>query len=471
MPQLSTRRLVHRGLALSLIAGATLLMTACDGGQVEPDVPPPTCDLSSRLDKAITSGTYTWPMKVTGKTACDVANFAWQEFLFLTSGDGGMRFTDWTSREALFGQPSPGPGVPADSTKLAKSNVPLVDQQGHLTHFSVYANEMESRRILDPACGLTDRTCLDSQITVTSSPQNPYVGTSTTRLPDQSGELKLSWKVSPCVSMDDTRPLCENVRSRYLLAEGSANGVTYVFQLVGFHVNRKLVETSRDWVWATFEHVDNAPDCNDLQPLTPSGEAWNYFSACPDGEDCFLNQFCGLCSESAGGDDGQSGVCGGQDPDVTSTPVDGGFKVCSPDPRKCAGLGACRPAYRTQTCRKHPIAQASPEAAVLNRHVQRRLQGSVMANYQLVGTLWTDPSDGTELGYSMLANTTMETHLQTVGCLVCHDSSNLRSPSDPEHPSVNGPLLDHSFIFYGLRGQPETAGCGEGVPAPVCQEL
>ena len=145
--------------------------------------------------------------------------------------------------------------------------------------------------------------------------------------------------------------------------------------------------------------------------------------------------------------------------------------MCSPDPRKCAGLGSCQPAYRTQVCRKHPIAQVSPEADALNRQVRQLLQGTVAANYQLVGTLWTDPSNGTELGYAKLANTTMETHLQDVGCLVCHDSSNLRSPSAPEHPNVNGPLLDHSFVFYGLRGQPASAGCGDGVPAPVCQEL
>ena len=450
-------------------------MTACGGS---PPADPPsgggdggydttqtTCDVSATLEAEISGGVYTWPTEVGGTMVCDFDNFAWQEFLYLVAGgDNAMTFESWPSRDAIFGQPLPGPGVPATSTQLAKSHVPVVDRNGNPAHFSIYANGIEQQRIADEGCGLTNRSCFDSQITVTSD--NPYVGTSTTQLADRSAELKLSWMISPCASLDDTSAACVDTKARFLVAQGSvAEGETAILQLVGFHVVQKMADTSKDWVWATFEHIDNAPDCDAPSPTAPDGDPWNFYSECSGGNECLDNYYCGLCEYDA------AITCGGNDPNALSTPVEDGFQICSPDPRNCSGLSVCQSVYKSQVCRSQPIATAAPEASVLNQEIHALLGDSVLTNYQLVGTQWTDPTAGTLQGDQKLSNTTMETYLQSFGCLVCHSANDLRSPTDPEYPNVDGPKLDHSFIFYAMQGQPASRGCGEGVPAAICQTL
>lgn len=67
--------------------------------------------------------------------------------------------------------------------------------------------------------------------------------------------------------------------------------------------------------------------------------------------------------------------------------------------------------------------------------------------------LWSDsPTDVEPAGATMLANTTMETYLQTLptGCLLCHADQVNGVPSQPPM-QYNSGLANRSFLFQQIR--------------------
>ncbi|HZI20450.1 MAG TPA: hypothetical protein VEY09_17845 [Pyrinomonadaceae bacterium] len=149
--------------------------------------------------------------------------------------------------------------------------------------------------------------------------------------------------------------------------------------LVGLHVVMKT-EQLPQWSWATFEHVDNAPD----QQAGPTpGKQYNFFSAKCAG--CPLN----------------------------TPPPDG------------------RPNTPTQVVRLVPVSgTASQPNAAYQAALASLRADNVWRNYMLVDAQWALTRDqiGTPLQPKYLANTTMETYLQEPvedekkphGCINCH---------------------------------------------------
>jgi hypothetical protein len=144
--------------------------------------------------------------------------------------------------------------------------------------------------------------------------------------------------------------------------------------LVGLHIVMKTAQLPQ-WLWATFEHVDNAPDqAGGAQP----GKTYNFF-----------------------------------DPSCTNCPVN------TPP-----GKDDQTP---TQVMRVIPVGNGAPQATQTYWQALKQLRpDNVWLNYMLVDAQWGQTATplGTPNQPAFLANTTLETYVQAPqqpdGCINCH---------------------------------------------------
>ena len=199
--------------------------------------------------------------------------------------------------------------------------------------------------------------------------------------------------------------------------------------LVGLHISHK-VSPFREWVWSTFEHVDNVPPDSDFTP--------NPGTPPP------------VCSGAKAPFTFNNGY--------TTPPTTNGY---SKEPDKVTPPLSPNPSPPVQVVRNVPIDypnQASPTTQEINAQFQKALQGTVWQYYQLVATQWPRdsgkfkpfpqglstypvscdlpiPTDVTFAGIPpeepvmAVANTTMETYFQappappdrsSASCMSCH---------------------------------------------------
>lgn len=226
---------------------------------------------------------------------------------------------------------------------------------------------------------------------------------------DWSGafELKLSWRV---LQPSDAAARYFNMPATIM--DQDANGQPVERQvtvgLVGMHIGHKT-NSSPQWIWATFEHVDNL----DVDPIANPGVAAS-----------FNDPNCQLCTVN-------------QQP--VADPTTGAY-----------------PRVPTQVSRTIPIPDAKQ---ALNAQAQAALkaQGSVWQYYQLIDTQWpTSPSSapsawnsglpgsvtnkpGGQPTPTFLTNITMETYFQFGNQEACNSQENVPStvncwapPNQPE---------------------------------------
>lgn len=449
------------------------------------------------------------PSDPTGTEEACFWNFAWQEFFAMTKNQGNVPlFATWPNDQELFpssGDPKPwqpgsrrmrtrmlrkglglpgAGGVTADQVKEAAALTPITDQRGRWAHFSVVVDQKEYEYVR--CCELYRGGCFN---TMGGVAQNPPT-TSQISLPNGSLELKLAWRVLETCDLPDSPPQCQKEDpSRYLTVEGdvqpyspaiSDQPVKATLGLVGMHIVQKTPQHSGA-VWATFEHVDNAPDCpliGGQKPTPPPGfPGWQFYnSGCQDPQGygaCLNNSYCPPCpigvpknvADAFNADSSHSWKIP-QDPQtgvgtITCTPnptefnkpvmVDGQeVWIYLFDPESCQ-----RNPIPTQTCRSTSI---SPEVAALNDQVQKVLgqiggSSAALANYELVRVMWSNgPKDAQPAGNTVLANTTLETYLQTLptGCLTCHSDGVEPVPSQAPM-AFNSALADRSMVFQQIR--------------------
>jgi len=167
--------------------------------------------------------------------------------------------------------------------------------------------------------------------------------------------------------------------------------------LVGLHIGHKT-QNAPQWLWSTFEHVDNVPTDAEVKSGKLKGQ-YNYYN--PACKTCRVNQ-------------------------IPPRPW---------NPTKVS-------AFHSQIVRMNqfnlPIYAAS--AAARNADAQKLLRGvnqnSVWANYQLISTMWpTDPKQPFGApAPTFLANTTLETYIQgtvpnvSSNCIECHNNATMTVP-------------------------------------------
>jgi hypothetical protein len=520
------------GAALLLVAVAAL------GGCGQPPVPPPvvTCAVTDR-DIGQWIENPSMPLEPAGSEYSCFYNFAWQELFAVTQPEGGVpRFATWPNDQELFpasgdakpwrtglrpmlgrqirkGHGLPGMhGVIADQFKEAAALTPFTDQFRRWVHYSVLVNRPEYDYIR--CCELYRGDCFNSMAGVSPvpppiQPSHPPASPPGIDLPDGSVELKLAWRVlETCDLPDSKRPCTKEDASKYLTVRGEVEFFSpedpsrpvktfpATLGLVGMHI----VHWTKQYpgaIWATFEHVDNAPNCasgpDGPIDAPPQGfPGWAFYNAqCNHGSPyCQDNQFCPACPVQV-----PPAVVKAfnqaNPPPAWQIPADGVI-TCTPVPNELNQAGiqllnpqCTKPPIPTQTCRSTPIGT---DVEGLNDQVQKVLVGlkglpgltAVLANYELVGAEWfanavedkkNQPQGSPAVNNQvMLSNTTLETYLQAIppGCVLCHANQGAAdgsvSPVPPAPPMLyNSALADRSFVFQQIRQF--GAACSKDQPA------
>jgi hypothetical protein len=226
--------------------------------------------------------------------------------------------------------------------------------------------------------------------------------------------LKSSWMIMTHAA----HPERYYTRRAWVLDPETGQSVQTAVGLVGLHIVQKTPSRPQ-WIWATFEHVDNVPPA---EPGAPGTFAFN------DG----------------------TGTAMPQDNPYTVSPL----PIPTPAP------------YNVTR-----IMPVHPSTAATNAAYRKALQGTIWANYQLVMTQWplkrnmpnvpgtpanTFPGTGASTAF---ANTTMETFDQgavKTGCMNCHnftrtDTDFVWSLEDHAFPPTLPAFLLQKESFRELR--------------------
>lgn len=204
--------------------------------------------------------------------------------------------------------------------------------------------------------------------------------------------------------------------------------------LVGLHIIHKTA-SQPTWVWATFEHVDNVAENGVSAPAT----GYNFYNPNCQAQTVSTPSLCAA--------------------DSTSTVVTVG---CTPNTTPpfylCKGGHAPVP---IQVSRVNPLDKQN--AIPINQQVQQGIAKyypeSVWQYYQLVDVVWsTSPSQepstpatdtvprqfNGKQPNNPVANTTMETYVQTKNCIDCHRYATAASSQNLPNPSWSS---DFSFAM------------------------
>jgi hypothetical protein len=231
-------------------------------------------------------------------------------------------------------------------------------------------------------------------------------------------EIKAAWRILDRASGDDPSDYYSLTARVFVPADESASGEAFCFPadlgLVGFHVIQRTMDpqdggAKQSWNWATFEHVDNAPQATNAadpsgddpgptvcEPPATDTQRWSYFQSA-----------CAGCATN-----GASYLWASEPPYAAAYAVQGRFG--------------------TQVVR---CWQIYPETEGVNAAFQQALAGTVWANYRLVNTQWQSSLDAPPFNDlsipRFLGNAVQETYIQsTADCLGCHTSATTKAGQD-----------------------------------------
>jgi hypothetical protein len=313
------------------------------------------------------------------------------------------------TQEAVNGSTQPG-FVPAGTSGE------LIDQTGQAIYFTSHVS---------PAWAdfINAERLYDNQVLENASPQLAF----------QAGafEIKTSWRFTK--GMRPAEKAQYFTTTACVIPEDGSTPFSAELALVGFHITGGA-PNHPELLWATFEHVRNAPDCD----VTPAPGAWSFY-------------------------DGKANCRSGA----------GSCNRPNPKPLK-PGQTAPPP---INVCRRFAFGGASPlvarQIAALNQDVHDHLPAdSKWRFYELVGTVWganSNPQGSPTFnlqeptGSPLLANSTLETYKQNVSCFGCHNAQfpGELAPGAPSSPAVTETknlFVSHVALFPLFFAE---AGCAK----------
>ncbi len=194
--------------------------------------------------------------------------------------------------------------------------------------------------------------------------------------------------------------------------------------MVGMHVVGST-KGHKEMLWATFEHISVAP--NSAYSYINTANQVNNVSQNTNGNWLF-------CANNSSGPFNQPHMFVNSNSEIEST---GGFSVSASDTKRNNAWGSDN--AQTPNPLVSSTAESNTDLISINNSVRNHLvNGDVRKNYIQTGTTWTIGGEaptgpfsgavslGAEVGTSRLANTTMETYVQSTNCFACHSKS-----SDP----------------------------------------
>jgi hypothetical protein len=471
-----------------LLAGVGVI--ACNGPSDEPS-DGPSGPTSGPAAQTYSSGAgctaeASWitspslPAEVGGsQEICDFEKFAWQSLLYLVQPTPDERqileFETWMPYYGIFvgadqqptpyGQHPPDPCNPREAvagraigaapfifssiTKQAGVEHALFDPAGKPAWYNLRVNE--SAYDMLTRCDLYRSHCagqlIDGNVGIDVVAKYPDLS-----FPDGAVELKTGWKT---LTAEEAASGLFYTVSGWVQPETTCEPVT--LGLVGIHIVSKTQDFPA-FLWATFEHRNNAPDCTDLDAPPPLGGSWSFFdpAAC---DNCTTNRYdppnpTQVCRMHPQGDSTLGVFPNGQD--------------CEVDPLQ----------YACQEATRKMLAESTGAIREINASAQSLIAShggeidKVWANYELVGNVWTrdqvitPPQLQAQVGSLSAANTTMETYVQngeagvtaTNSCFSCHDQSYKQG--------IWLPPAGLSHIF--AEAVPDTGGCTGGSLPDSC---
>ncbi|MFY0529432.1 hypothetical protein ACN28I_41795 [Archangium gephyra] len=266
-----------------------------------------------------------------------------------------------------------------NQASMTESGGPLVSQNGQYVRYETRVNQAEYKYITNPGGSHPGPLYLVKNLPGNGSANPPL------KFPSGSVEVKASWRVMTGVP--------DKQRKRYYITQAKVldpvSGTCTLADvgLIGLHIVNKT-PTLPQWVWSTFEHVDNVP----ALPGESSQAAPPYS----------LND---------------------NDPKTPLSEMGKPISQCNPPQQHPAP---------TQVVRKRPIAASTQQT---NKAYQQAkgVKGTVWENYQLVLTQWpvgatdTFPSTAQPQPQTNTANVATETWVQdstATSCMGCHSVSN-----------------------------------------------
>jgi hypothetical protein len=393
---------------------------------------------------------------------CDFHTFAWNQFIYMTQmqadpNNGGqvtplfLHMAPWYNLLKVAKTPAP-TNYPGGSTALAGAPLDqgqagdddlLIDVSGNIVQYDIRFNQVMYNAIsgqglyyqagYNTACGTPSSSgACPNPIWL------PPTAAAQGGAPPTPGamEIKTAWRdFGSAVACPATQFYC--------------NGR---FGLVGMHIVQKT-QTHGEWVWMSFEHVANDPDCypggdTPIGTISPISTPWSFFNPQTAGSSVIASQMCEVT--------GSTPQCNANPkvPTTGSTFQYQPVNVCRTTPVAAGGASAAN-CFSVPDGPPVQSSNSPGNVACLNATLMPKLSG-VWQNYKMIGSLWvrgtTGPTtpfqvqifqpapSGTEaygeaVGFQHLANTTMETWMQAgstgydpfgdnsyqSGCFNCHN--------------------------------------------------
>ena len=352
------------------------------------------------------------------------------------------------------GQPMPN----NDEYFQASTNLPLIDINGNWTIFERRVNDVEAQFLLAPN-GKPAETLTTTQGQTNFIKNNPdgvqFTASATTPIgPNGSIEIKTAWRIINQEKGDD--PSRYYTQLAYIAVPGDlVNGGRQICSrvllgLVGMHIVQRNPVVSCNpqllpqWIWATFEHVDNAPmaqaPCNVRNGCgTNSSTNWINKPSCgAAAPDPNVKRYSYYKLNS-----------GIQATNIRPSPNGFGPKKFPWNPTQPYATGNTNPASAMpQATRCFSIY---PTTDQLNKQWQSALAAvkTPLQYYMLIGTQWggnVEPREGNPLPANavpaMLSNMTLETYIQNFtesipgqggpgSCVGCHNFARLAVAPKP----------------------------------------
>jgi hypothetical protein len=408
---------------------------------------------------------------------CDFHTFAWNQFVWLTQmqadpNNGGavtplfLHMAPWYNVLKPNGSPQPG-AYPGGSTALAGAPLDqgqagdddhLLDVKGATVKYDIRFNNYMYNAIAGGGLYTQNNynaKCAPSGGNCTNPLWLPPTSVAASGPPTPGAmEIKSAWRdFGSAANCPATEFYC--------------NGR---FGLVGIHIVQKT-QTHGEWIWASFEHVANDPDCYPggdapVAAQSPLGTPWSFFSPVAAGPSVMSTKMCEVT--------GTSPQCNANPKYYLSQhifiykPVN----ICRTDYVPAGGDSAAN----CTSVPDGPPQQSSNSpgnVACLNAVMMPQMSG-VWKNYKMIGSLWvrgtTGPTTpftvqifqsqqtgvefGQPVGFPHLANTMMETWMQygstgydasgansqQAGCFLCHNL--------PSAPALPGSFAADDLSHY-----------------------
>lgn len=389
---------------------------------------------------------------------------------------------------------SDGNGKPAPNNEeyfQASTNLPLVDVNGNWTIFERRVNDVDAKylRAPDGDASQTLTTVAGQKKFVANHMPNPDGSvqfTASATVPNGANgsiEIKAAWRIIDRNAGDDpsryyTMPAQIAVAGD-LVRGGRSFCRSALVGLVGMHIIQRNPDFATNgalhpqWIWATFEHVDNAPDAQ---------------------APCSVRDGCGLPNPSVWINQPS---CGAAAPSQTTrysyfrqnaSVTDTNIRPKTPGSGPTTYPWNSKPPYaQGGTTPATMLPQATrcwsiyPTTDQLNAQWQKALgaAGSVFSNYKLIGTQWGATLEGlppppvpnpvpTNAVPGMLSNLTLETYIQNYNgtdtdpkapgpgsCVACHSGA----PLIATYKDKNGKeqTVKSDFSFLPLLAKPDKA--------------